>query len=138
MYIGDYTLCEATVNRVKQSSLYDHYVKTHLMRVRRDPRLSTEERWQVTVHSLKRLGKRYGFGKAMVVWWQSFYGFWKGNKGFIFLPGKTVVCSSLFAEAYSSATSRTMGNTDHNIPTPAFLSHTNFLQDIQTTWRCID
>ena len=62
----------------------------------------------------------------MAVWWQSLYGFWKDKKGFILLPGKTVICSSLFAEAYSSTTLRTMGNTDHSIPsTPAFLSHTD-------------
>ena len=49
VYIGGYELCEATVNRVKVSSLYDHYVTTHLMRVRRDPRFDTDERWRIAV-----------------------------------------------------------------------------------------
>ncbi len=129
--------CEATVGRVKVSSLYDQYVRTHLMRVRRAEGLETEKRWAIAVRSLTRLGRRYGFGKAMAVWWQSIYGFWKDERGFVLLPGKTVICSSLFAEAYSKVTLRTMGNTDHSIPTPAFLSHTDLLKDAHTTWRSI-
>lgn len=137
VYIGHYEVCEATVTGVKVSSLYERYVTTHLLRVRRDPDLCTEERYQIALQSLRRLSKGYGFRQAMAVWWQSIYGFWKDEKRFIVLPGKTVICSSLFAEAYSKITLRTMGNTDRSIPTPAFLSNTDLLNDVETTWRSI-
>lgn len=137
VYIGNCEVCEATVRGVKVSSLYDRYLTTHLLRVRRDPNVEMDKRGQSAIQSLRRLGKGYGFGTAMGVWSYSIYGFWKDRKSFIILPGKTVICSSLFAEAYSRATLKAMGNTDHSIPTPAFLSHTDLLQDIPLCWRSI-
>lgn len=50
------------------------------------------------------------------------------------LPRRAVICSQLYADAYTLVTLQALGNEAGQVPCPAFLSQTDELIDVQANW----
>lgn len=132
VYVGDSEICEAVVWRgVHLASLYDS-VETHLLRFRRDPRLTDHDSWRVAVNALRFLRRRYGLAALFRIWQQTRLGFWRPDIRHKKLRAR--ICSELYADAYTLTTGRMLMRGTLNILTPAELSVTAALADIQVDW----
>jgi hypothetical protein len=137
VYVGELRICEATLGGVKAVFLYP-YIGSHRIRVRRPPGLTPDERWKLVVNSLFHLGQGYSFETVLALAWQARKGFWNGPKRLHNpLTSRAVICSQLYADAYSITTLRALGNTSGQTPSPASLSHTPLLQDVDVGWYSI-
>jgi hypothetical protein len=67
----------------------------------------------------------------------SFEGFWKKQSGFAIANAKSVICSQLYADAYSRVTGRLVTPPIAGIPTPAALSASTAFDDVDLTWARI-
>ena len=131
-YIGDNLVCEAQLWKgVQVVSLYE-YVGTHLLRFRRDPNLSQDDRWRLAVRSLHQLRKPYGVFALPRLWYESRRGFWR--PGVLRLTLRGIICSSLYAEAYAWTTGRLLVEGQLNLTTPADLSLSARLSEANVEW----
>jgi len=131
VYIDDYLICEAQPGGVRTAYLYE-YIPTHLIRIRRDLSLPQEHRYKIVVNALRRLREPYGFLSIFTLWKQSKIGFWHPIQGYGY--GRALICSQLYAEAYFLATDQWLVHGKLGLPTPADLSLTSVLTDIQINW----
>jgi hypothetical protein len=136
VYVGDGRICEALGSGVRTSLVYK-YVGTHSIRVRRDLRVSAAEGYKIAVTALFRMRSDYSFWTVVRMLYQSRRGFHGEPVGLRFASSRAVICSMLYADAYSLVTQRVLGNTAGDVPTPAFLSSTTQLQDVACSWRSI-
>ena len=131
-YIGDNLLCEVQLWKgVQIVSLYE-YVETHLIQVRRDLSLSQDERWRLAVRSLHQLRLPYGLLALPGLFYQSKRGFWRPLGGIWNMRG--IICSSLYSEAYQYTTGKTIVDNQLNIATPADLSRSPRLSNVDIDW----
>jgi hypothetical protein len=136
VYLGmGFSSCEATKKGVHHASLLDS-MATHLVRVRRDPRLDPDTRWKIAVSASLQIGTKYGFWSAAKIYWRS--------RGGLHVPqtsatqsGASLICSELYADAYLSATGRTLVFQHVGKASPAFLSFAPELRDVPMNWRKI-
>jgi hypothetical protein len=70
------------------------------------------------------------FGSARQGWWKT-QATTPSVKG-------ALICSVVYGDAFSAATGLTLRNEAAKETSPAFLSHTNLLEDIPISWRSID
>lgn len=136
IYLGKSRICEAIPTGVKTSFIY-RYVGSHLIRVRRGIALSPEDGWEIVLNVMYMRGWNYSWLTPIQMLFQSNRGFWNELVRLPFGSRRAVICSELFADAYSLATGIVLGNTAGATPTPAFLSNTQRLQDLGTFWRSI-
>lgn len=134
VYVGNGRICEATGRGVAARDI-DCYVGTHLIRVRRDPALTGAQGYQIAMHALFRMRWYYSLWTIARLAVQSSRGFYADPVGLRFASSRAVICSSLYADAYSLVTQRVLGNAAGNTPTPAFLSATPALQDVISHWQ---
>ena len=141
IYMDNDFICDATPLRgVSHREIYD-YIGHHALRVRRDPSLTDRERTQIAVQAAIHVRNSYSFGELGRIARQclrrsllrQFVHCWPMNDG--------LICSTLYAKAYYMATSKTLQNPASGelieTVTPAFLSHTRRLVDVQCTWLSI-
>jgi hypothetical protein len=134
VYLGDgISICEATRTRVKNRLIYP-YLGGYLLRIRRDIALTPDERWQIAMQSLTRLGSPYSFWNIFWLTLQSFRGFWQPSNSPPPFGGRAVICSQLFSDSYSMVTGRLLVKTPSGIVKPADLSFAPQLTDVATTW----
>jgi len=132
VYIGAFQICEARVSGgVRLTYLYD-YVGTHELRVRRDLALAPADQWKVVVSVLSKLQSSYGRMAALRLWWQSTRGFWHPVQSYG--DARAIICSQLYADAYALVTGRLLMQGRIGLPTPADLSLTSVLTDVQVDW----
>lgn len=137
VYLGDGAdgLCEATTRRVRTAEIFK-YIPDHLVRVRRAPNLSVDERYRIALRALFRLRTNYGFGFVVSLFFRSFAGFWKGSKKpYSRLGLGSVVCSQLYADSYAIVTQQMIAPRAAFDITPAALSDTSTLLDVQVSWK---
>jgi hypothetical protein len=133
VYIGDYGICEATRVGVKAAMIFP-YIGDHLIRVRRDPALSSDDSWRVVVQALVRLNYSYSFSSILQLLWQARGGYRAPRNSPRVFSQRVTICSQLYADAYGNVTRKTLDN-DVSLPvTPASLSCTPLLQDVQSQW----
>ena len=131
VYIGDASICEAAWSGVRVDSLYS-YIGTHLLRVRRDPKLTDDQRWSIVVRALTYLRSSYGYPQLFKLGLQALRGFYRDwGVHATFAPG-AVICSQLFADSYAWVTERLLLK---GLATPASLSQTDRLEDVDLSWR---
>jgi hypothetical protein len=129
-------LCEATHQGVRAEQL-NRYVGSHLFRVRRDSSLTREVGWEIVAHALVRLNTPYSCLSNFKLWWQSNHeGLWKHQDESAH-EQCAVICSQLYADAYSMATGKTLWNSTGREVTPAYVSQTAALTDVKVQWRKI-
>jgi hypothetical protein len=127
-------VCEATLEGVRTVPLFP-YIGNHLIRVRRDPQLSGEQRYRLAMKAVLRLKMSYSVGQIVRLYFQSFQGFWNPSfKGIGTFGIGAVICSELYSNAYSMVTSRIVHDPTLSLATPAALSSTTVLADLQTRW----
>jgi hypothetical protein len=137
VYMGDGFLSEAGTSGVRYDSIAN-YVGEYLIRVRRDTALSSDDRWRLAIQAVVRLGERYGFARIFSIYRDSFSAsFGVALRAQFYKKKRTVICSQLYADAYSAVTGRLIW-TQINAPiTPATLSLTPALNDVTLHWKDI-
>lgn len=128
------SMIEATLRGVVARDL-DRYVGTHRIRIRRDPVISAAQGYEIAMHALLRMRWYYSLWTVVRLALQSWRGFYADAVGPRFASSRAVICSMLYADAYSLATQRVLGNAAGATPTPAFLSATPLLADVVCHWR---
>ena len=132
VYLGHDHLCEAVLwGGVRYEPIYA-YVGSHLIRVRRDERLTDIQRYEITIRSLALLKENYSVRRLPLLAFYGVAGYWTRNR----LPPDTptVICSQLFSHAYGLATGRYVANPAAIPVVPADLSMTDVLTDVKTDW----
>ena len=134
VYLGfDFRICEATRKGVKTASLLD-YVATHLIRVRRDLDLDAETGWRISVLAACQIGTPYSFLSILNLVGRAKKGFWQPRQQSAHV-GHGLICSELYSDCYAAASGRTLWNNIAREVTPAYLSATDQLSDIDIGWR---
>jgi hypothetical protein len=133
IFLSDDFVVEASpISGVAQRTLYAD-VPDKILRIRRQPALSEVERYRVALRALRMLGARYGYGAAISTGWHLLNGLWSSPS--ITSLGPAVICSKVFSDAYSDVTRKLLSGCPIDFPvTPAHLSATPDLQDIQIGW----
>lgn len=134
VYVGDYNICEATRYGVRIADMFG-YLGGYLIRVRRDPKLSSDESWTIAMRAVFRLKEPYAFRIAVRLWWDS-------KRGHLLIrrfprnvpPYAGVICSQLYADAYGEVTWQALDNTVDHPVVPASLSCTKQMQDVESRW----
>lgn len=133
IYVGKTNVCEALTTGVAHGSIYK-YVGSYLLRVRRDPLLTPDEGWQIAMEAMTNLRTSYSFPTIASLARKARRGFWRRPSKRSVLPDRAIICSKLFADAYSITTERIMGNSVAEEVTPAYLSATDKLIDVPMYW----
>ena len=142
MYLGDKSsIVEATFDSiyangsVRITSLDDYCQGNHLLRFRRSRYVQIpSDGWPLCVRALSRLQRPYSFAQAAILWWKvvmrkaTF-----DNDEFNRSTSKAVICSTLYADAYTEATRRTLGEIS-GVCVPAWLSVSDEFDDVATQW----
>jgi hypothetical protein len=136
VYVGDGRICEATLRGVRTNDLYA-YIGTHRIRVRRDPQLTPDDGYRIALAAFGRLRWYYSSWTLVRMLLQSLRGFYAEPVGLRFTASHSIICSMLYADAYSLVTRRVLGNTAGETTTPAFLSSTALLEDVAVGWARI-
>jgi hypothetical protein len=132
VYVGEFQICEARLSGgVRLTYLYD-YIGTHELRVRRDLALTAPDQWKLVIAALSKLQFSYGRMAAVRLWWQSQHGFWHPVQSYG--DARAIICSQLYGDAYALITGRLLTKGRIGLPTPADLSLTSVLTDVQVDW----
>ena len=134
VYLGfDFRICEATRKGVGTASLLD-YAAAHLIRVRRDPGLDEETGWKISVLAACQIGTPYSFLSILNLAGRAKKGYWHPWQHSAHV-GRGLICSELYSDCYAAASGRTLWNNIAKEVTPAYLSVTGQLSDIDLCWR---
>lgn len=140
VYIGKGQICEANKRGVKCAML-SKYAASHWIRVRRDAGLTMDRRYELAIHALTSTTMKYNFLDIIALWKQSRFGFGSVEGGRKLLGPQyqksATICSQLYADCYVSVTGKILGNLEDGISTPAALSASNTLIDVNLTWQKI-
>jgi hypothetical protein len=138
VYLGaEGKVCEADLDGVRYGSLDRYSTGQHYIRVRRAPGLSDNQRWQIAVKSLVELNQRYSFEHLWELLRLSRFRLGRSPTTRVKLPRSAKICSQLYEDAFCKVTSETLSNPDDGEITPACLSRTEKLNDVQTQWLVI-
>jgi hypothetical protein len=137
MYAGGEHICEAGVNGVVYRPLYE-YVGKHKLRLRRDPLLTDEQRVDVVISAIARLGQGYAFSRIVELAKSALSGFWNNQ----YPPTPDVesrcICSTLCADAHALVSGRLLArNPPKGLVTPAAISASDKMEDVFLYWRVI-
>jgi len=102
------------------------------MRVRRHPNLSEGDRFRLALAALRMLGLRYSWWKAIRIGFRLLGGLWKPSEP---LLGRVVICSRVFYDASAEITRILLADCPlDGSTTPAHLSATSSLEDVEVGW----
>lgn len=137
VYTGDGYVCDAGTSGVRYAPIFN-YVGGHLIRVRRDFSLSSDERWRLVVQAIVRLGQPYNFREILSVYRSSLSMSWTSALRAQFVTrAKSVICSQLYATAYSAVAGKQVSRFVNTSVVPATLSLSAALTDVQLHWKDI-
>jgi hypothetical protein len=136
VYIGEGYVVEATLHGVRYAPIYA-YLGSHRLRVRRSSGISNDDRWRIAIQASVRSNERYAFQSILGLFALSFVGFWKPRRGFQIAEAKSVICSQLYADSYSRVTGKLVTQPLAGKITPAALSSSAALDDVDLAWAKI-
>jgi hypothetical protein len=136
VYIGEGYVMEATLRRVRYAPIYP-YLGEHRLRLRRPLDLSDDDRWRIAIQASVRANERYGWQSILRLLRLSYDGYWIRQRGFPLGQARSVICSQLYADAYSRVTRRLVSPPVAGIPTPAALSASPAFEDVDLSWAVI-
>lgn len=132
VYVGRHYVVEAVATGVRYGPMFA-YVDGYRLRARRDPTLSMEQRYQIVIQALTRLGERYGFMAIPRLAFGSIKGYWTQRPSLERTPA--VICSQVFADSYALVTNRFVVPGVPSDIKPSDLSATPVLEDVPLEWR---
>jgi hypothetical protein len=113
-------------------SLYQD-IPTSILRVRRCPNLQNEDRYKIALCAQRMLGSRYDTTIAISAGLRVRFNAW--NRYWFRVARPTIVCSKVFYDAHVEITRRLLADCPlDDLVTPAHLSATNDLEDIDVPW----
>jgi hypothetical protein len=111
------------------------YVGSHILRCRRDPDISPTSAYEVAIEALTLQDYSYSRWEIWRLYWRAKgVGFANKAKGGFAYPKQALICSSLYADSYSAITKKFIGNHEARETTPASLSLSPALTDVQLNW----
>lgn len=139
LYLGNDLLLEAVTPRVTIRAL-SRYSPTHFIRVRRREGLSPEDQYRVCLHAARWVGDKYDVagatGLARGLFGLLSGGLFKAEAPEPTLIKKSLICSELVHKAFLYGLGIPVGHAGGvRTPTPADLSETAMLQDVNVGWR---
>ena len=132
VYIGSGALCEATRKGVSVTTIYA-YVRTHLLKLRRNPGLTPDQRWDLAVNALKLQDHTYGFWSIIELLWRA-RAMESRADGVTVYGTRARICSELYADAHAKASGGVVVGNLHSGITPASLSIDTKLVDVPVSW----
>lgn len=135
VYIGNGSLCEATISGVKEADIYK-YLEKYLVKIRRSPIEDQDLQVQIAIGMLRRLGQRYSISTIIGFILDKARGSWIQKNAYpsAMLEKKSCTCSRAYYDAYFEATGHSPLNSDRNRVSPADLSNSNRLTDVSVGW----
>jgi hypothetical protein len=128
----DFVLEAVPFRGVIARSLYED-VPDSILRVRRNPTLSAEERYKIALCAARMLGSRYGYGPALTLGLQTLLAP-RSQRTWTPYFRSVIICSKVFFDAHSEITLQLLRNCDLNECIPAHLSETPDLEDVSVPW----
>jgi len=78
---------------------------SHLLKIRRNPHLTNDQRWDLAVNALKLQDHSYGFASIIELLWKAnTVGYWAD--GITLYSKRTRICSELYADAHAKVSGR--------------------------------
>jgi hypothetical protein len=136
VYVGEGYVTEASLHGVRYAPIYP-YLGNHLIRLRRPVGLTADDRWRIAVQAAVRTNEKYGLVSIASLFAYSFVGLWTRRRGFSVAQARSVICSQLYSDAYSRVTGRLIAPPAAGTITPAALSATPELEDVNISWLSI-
>ena len=137
VYLGDGYIMEATTHGVRYVPIYP-YLGRYRLRLRRPIRLENEEqRWRIAIQAAVKANQRYRYAAIVRLYLRSFGGFWRRPLTGFQAQSRSVICSQLYSDSYSTVTGLLLTATASEIATPASLSANEHFQDVDLHWRKI-
>jgi hypothetical protein len=136
IYMGNGFVAEATTHGVMYSSI-EKYIGEHYLRLRRNPALSSDQRWLVAIEAGVRLRSAYGFMDILQIYRSSFPALKKQANPKAMMQTNAVICSQLCQEAHAKVTGQLIVPFASTATVPAALSHTAKLSDVPLYWCSI-
>ena len=109
-------------------------VPKNVMRIRRVPGFSNTDMYEMALRATTKLGQKYANVNILMLGLAMLQGLWKSAR----YPSERSIniCSVVHSDAYSAYTGRILeGCSIENPPTPAHLSATRSLVDVDVGWR---
>lgn len=132
LYVGEGHVCEATPRRgVRHHPIFE-YVGGHILRVRRRPGLSVDERYRLAIQAMTHLKTAYSFLDVLQIAWRARIDP-NGPVPITAAPG--VICSQLCSRAYTAVTGIVLTKRPTPFVTPADISGHPDLNDVALEWR---
>lgn len=116
---------------VRTSNLYNDLASSIFL-VRRLPDLDDANRYKIALSATKMIGARYTVLKALWMGWQMRKGLWNPNSSIEL--GRNIICSRVFYDAVLEITLRVLRDCPTYTTTPAHLSATPTLEDVDVGW----
>lgn len=139
MYTGDgLSVVEATFDNilggdVRMTTLWEYCQGTSILRIRRPVFIRRDlERWKLCIRALARLKNDYKFWDCIQMWFAVKW-FRKTLGEIERKASAAVICSTLYADAFSEATGRTLGERA-GACVPAWLSASSAFAEVETKW----
>lgn len=136
VYLGDGYVIEATLHGVQYVPIFP-YLGNHRLRLRRPLGLSDEDRWRIAIQAAVRANERYGVRSIFRLYLQSFRGLWRTKVSALKAQSRSIICSQLYSDSYSTITGRLLTRTIAVTITPAALSQSDAFEDVPLFWMTI-
>lgn len=123
------------IHGVRVASLLER-LPDHLIRVRRSREWTEASGWRMALHAALMRGRPYSASTIARLAQRAMSGYWKHATDSAHAR-EALVCSQLYADAFQAAFDLTLMNQQAGEVTPAFLSASERLVDIEIGWRRI-
>lgn len=108
-------------------------VPDKILRVRRCPNLSDEDRYKIALCAQRMLGSRYNMAIAISAGLRARFNVW--NRYWFRVARPTIICSKVFYDAHVEITRTLLADCPlDELVTPAHLSATDSLHDVHIPW----
>ena len=136
IYMGNGFVAEATTHGVMYSAI-EKYIGDHYLQLRRNPVLTSDQRWLVAIEAGVRLRTAYKYLDILQIYRSSFPSLKRQMNPRVMVQTNSVICSQLCQEAHARVTGQLIVPFASTAAVPAALSQTSKLNDVSLHWCSI-